>query len=153
MLACKYLNANINILPAVDGMRAGPRLIWIHDGTSKWRIVIPSIAFTHLACPLALPYWPATHCACFFVGVYCRDGNNATIDQSVCLMSKLMDQYRQMETHRECRIPCRRDDSDKSRMEGGCHQHATMPEARSLCPRNCIGTRIISGMSAVHFTI
>nr|CAH0103778.1 unnamed protein product [Daphnia galeata] len=70
--------------------------------------------------------------------VHCHDGNNVTIDPSVCL-AKLMDEYRQLETHRECSVPCRRDGDSKA-----CrHQHSI--ETRSLCPRNCIGTRSISG--------
>lgn len=94
-------------------------------------------------------------CCCFFflslpicvsstlcVGVDCRDGNNATIDPSVCL-SKLMDDYRQLETHRPCHVACR---AGSTSVKSECH-HYTIPESsKSLCPRNCIGTRIISGM-------
>lgn len=86
------------------------------------------------------------------IGVYCRDGNNATIDPFVCL-SNFMDKYHELETHRECHVPCQTlrdgDSNIAASMQLCRHQHST--EARSLCPRNCIGTRSIPGMSP-HLT-
>lgn len=73
--------------------------------------------------------------------VYCHDGNNATMDPSVCL-ARLMDEYRQLETYRECHVACQRDAN--STASSAC-QHEHVMETRSLCPRNCIGTRSISG--------
>ena len=64
-----------------------------------------------------------------FIGVSCRDGNNDSLDPSICL-SKLYDEYRRLELDQSCHVSC--DDVT-------C-QYATSLDA-GLCPRNCIGTR------------
>lgn len=61
--------------------------------------------------------------------VSCRDGNNDSLDPSICL-SKLYDEYRRLELDQSCHVSC--DDVT-------C-QYATSLDA-GLCPRNCIGTR------------
>lgn len=68
------------------------------------------------------------------------------MDPSVCL-ARLMDEYRQLETYRECHVACQRDAN--STASSAC-QHEHVMETRSLCPRNCIGTRSISG-TLCHF--
>ena len=82
------------------------------------------------------------------LGAYCRDGNNVTLDPAVCL-SKLMDPFLQLELHRECSIPCHKRNHGPEFVASGCPSEealASSAASGNLCPRNCIGTRILPGM-------
>ena len=65
----------------------------------------------------------------WLTGASCRDGNNNSLDPSVCL-SKLLEEYQRLELHQSCHVSC----DDVS-----C-QYATSVDA-GLCSRNCIGNR------------
>lgn len=85
------------------------------------------------------------------LGAYCRDGNNVTLDPAVCL-SKLMDPFLQLELHRECSIPCHKRNHGPEFVASGCPSEealASSAASGNLCPRNCIGTRILPGMFGI----